>query len=145
MYHATPEFPRLQQSAYAATSPIDPVYNCIAWAVQDVQRWWWPTPFDPRCYWPPGVTTEETLFSFIQAFATVGFEPCESIRPEVGFEKLALYLDDAGVPTHAARQLGAVWTSKLGEAHDIVHAALADLEGGIYGTAVHFFRRPIAH
>ena len=141
MYHGTAAFPLLQDVAYQKTSPVDPVYNCIAWAVRDASKWWWPTLYDPRSYWPPGLPREETIASFVHAFATVGFEPCASAEPEPGFEKIALYVDDAGIPTHAARQHRSGWTSKLGEAHDIVHAELRDLEGGIYGSAAQFFRR----
>jgi hypothetical protein len=45
---------------------------------------------------------------------------------------------------HPARQTeGGAWTSKLGEANDIRHAALHDLEGGIYGTVAHFFSKRV--
>ena len=140
-YHQLPEFPQLEQHAYLKTSPADPRYNCIAWAIGDTSRWWWPEPYDPRCYWPPGIPKEETLLSFVEALRAIGFEPCDEGEFEVGVTKIALYSDDADVPTHAARLVGDKWTSKLGEGHDIEHSDLRDLEDGVYGRVRQFFRR----
>ncbi len=47
------------------------------------------------------------------------------------FEKIAIYVDTDGVPTHAARQLpDGSWTSKLGDWEDIQHQTLEALETG---------------
>ncbi len=55
-------------------------------------------------------------------------------RLNFGFEKVALFVDAAGMPTHAARQVNSgAWTSKLGNSEDIEHELRA-LEGDIYGT-----------
>ncbi|HEY7428267.1 MAG TPA: hypothetical protein VH682_28795 [Gemmataceae bacterium] len=35
-------FPRLNGTAYRITSPASDVYNCIAWAAGETNRWWWP-------------------------------------------------------------------------------------------------------
>jgi hypothetical protein len=44
-------FPRLRGTAYRITSSASDVYNCIAWAANDTEHWWWPG--DPaRTYWP---------------------------------------------------------------------------------------------
>jgi hypothetical protein len=68
--------------------------------------------------------------------------PVEGAEPEPGFEKVALYADAAGIPTHAARQLsGGKWTSKLGRREDIEHA-LDDLTGDVYGSVVAFLKGP---
>jgi hypothetical protein len=65
----------------------------------------------------------------------------ESLEP--GFEKVALFADAAGKPTHAARQLpSGAWTSKLGIAVDIEHELHA-LEGEFYGEVVLILRRPL--
>jgi hypothetical protein len=58
----------------------------------------------------------------------------DEIQP--GLEKIALFADANGLPTHAARQLAnGRWTSKLGKAEDIEHE-LRDLEGNFYGSVV---------
>ncbi len=63
---------------------------------------------------------------------------------EAEFEKVAIYEDAQGKPTHMARQLDSgLWTSKLGEAWDIVHHALEGIEGQQYGRATLAMRRPI--
>jgi hypothetical protein len=137
-------FPRLQPSAYRVTSPRTRDYNCIAWAAGETHRWWWPDP-DPEndaVYWPAGVPREETLPAFLAAFATLGYVPCAADAPEAGFDRIALFADTAGVPTHAARQLpSGRWTSKLGFLEDIEHD-LHDLSGAEYGAVVQILRRP---
>lgn len=134
-------FPRLQGTAYRITSPANDGYNCIAWAAGDTKHWWWPD--EPvRTYWPVGVPRLETLAAFRDAFATLGYVPCEQADLESGFEKIALYADVDGTPTHAARQLSnGRWTSKLGALEDIEHA-LEDLTGATYGSVVQVCKRP---
>jgi hypothetical protein len=131
-------FPRLRAASYQVTSPPSRDYNCIAHAAGDTLHWWWPDP-DPSndaIYWPTGVAREETLAAFIAAFATIGYSPCATEELEPGLEKVALFADADGVPTHAARQLSSGrWTSKLGKREDIEHD-LHDLEGEVYGVVV---------
>ena len=84
-----------------------------------------------------------TLAAFIAAYATIGFEPCDDGQPEAGFEKIAIYVDDAGEPVHAARQLpSGVWTSKLGGANDIEHGSPEGVEAPLCGKASQYLRRP---
>ncbi|MCI0681854.1 MAG: hypothetical protein L0Y71_07095 [Gemmataceae bacterium] len=75
-------FPDLARTGYQVTSPPDPAYNCVAWAVGAAEELWWPDSngFD---YWPPGVPRQETLAAFNQALGTVGFSPCpdDSLEP----------------------------------------------------------------
>jgi len=129
------KIPRLAESVlWKITSPVDDRYNCIAWAACDDQRWWWPALF-PRPdgqidHWPNGVPRTETLDAFIHAFAGLGYSPCISPRFEFGYQKVAIYADADGTPTHMARQfffLG--WLSKLGPQEDIWHWHLRDVEG----------------
>jgi hypothetical protein len=106
--------------------------------------WWQPAP-EPtkKTYWPPGVSEEWTLDSLTTAFATLGYLPCDNPTLESGFEKIALYADATGEPTHAARQLpSGAWTSKLGDLEQIEHSRLEALEGQEYGKAVRFLKRP---
>ena len=96
-------------AGYSVTSPIDDTYNCIAWAAGDEENWWWPDVLHIG-YWPEQIAREETIEAFITAFGAVGFEVCENTESESGFEKIALFDDGRGFPTHAAnapiRRLG---------------------------------------
>ena len=131
-------FPRLRKESYDITSEIDKRYNCIAWAAGDTLRWWWPT---HAYYWPAAAPRKETVEAFVQAFATIGYQRCDTSFHEVGLEKVAIYTDATGMPTHAARQLPlGSWTSKLGPFDDIEHT-LAGLEGLSYGSVAQIVRR----
>jgi hypothetical protein len=134
-------FPHLAGDGQAEkTSEDDPCYNCIAWAAGATDRWWWPR----DAYWPVGVSEANTLEAFVAAFATLGYEPCESGDLELGEEKIVIYCSSGGAPTHAARQLDdGSWTSKLGEFWDIRHSAPSGVEGPVYGRTRQFMRRPI--
>lgn len=135
-------FPHLARSVYAITSPSTPEYNCIAWAVGDVERWWWPVA-GSFAYWPPNIPLQESLDAFIKAFGSIGFTPCEDANVEQGYEKIVLYVDENGKPTHAARQLpNGRWTSKLGKVEDIEHE-LDGLTGAVYGVVAQVLKRPI--
>ena len=133
-------FPHLQETGYDITSPATAEYNCIAWAAGDTARWWWPNPL--FSYWPQGTPVEETLAAFIHAFATLGFVPCDADTVEPGFEKIALYVNSQGKPTHAARQLpNGKWSSKLGREIDIEHS-LIGLTNSEYGSVAQVLKRP---
>jgi hypothetical protein len=135
-------FPRLRGTGYRIDSPQDPDYNSIAPAAGDHRTRWWPD-LGGRATWPGGVAREETPEAFVAAFATLGYAVCGGEEPELGFEKVALFADAQGVPTHAARQLeSGRWTSKLGDLEDIVHA-LHDLTGVVYGSVVLVMKRPV--
>ncbi|WP_019866148.1 DUF7689 domain-containing protein [Methylovulum miyakonense] len=135
------DFPNLQVNNHKVTSPQTSEYNCIAWAAGDDERWWWPAPH-PMAYWPPGFPRTETIENFIAVFATFGYEISDNSLQEPGFEKVVLYANNDGKPTHMARQLeSGAWTSKLGQDHDIEHEALDTISGPIYGVAVKIFRR----
>jgi hypothetical protein len=136
-------FPGLARGDYRITSPANPDYNCLAWAVADTGKWWWPGPDEKREYWPPGVLRETTLAAFQAVFALLGYSPCVDEDVELGFEKVALFADISGNPKHAARQLATGrWTSKLGRMEDIEHG-LRDLEGAVYGSVVLILKRPM--
>ena len=136
--------PKLRSSAYRITSPEDVNYNCIAWAADADDMFWWPD--QQRLYhWPRSVPRTRTLGSFRQAFSQYGYEPCDSPRLEPGYEKVAIFVNSTGAPTHAARQLrSGRWTSKLGRAEDIEHD-LDALEGDAYGLVAVVMKRPWRH
>ena len=97
----------------------------------------------PDYFWPSNITQQETIEAFTEFYATHGYEMCDDKTLEVGFEKIALYLEDNEV-THAARQLqSGYWSSKLGIAlEDIEHDTLEALERPGYGQSRVFMRRP---
>jgi hypothetical protein len=141
-------FPQLQPGQFAITSPVDEAYNCIAWAVGDTTQVWWPTPGElGGTYWPDGSPLIESIDAFRHAFATAGFEDCDHGELEEGLEKIAVFCDRDGRPTHAARQLpDGAWTSKCGRFVDIRHEDLDGVGGeatpNAYGFATHFMSRP---
>ncbi len=138
-------FPGLAGGDYRVTSPPNPDYNCIAWAAGATGAWWWPGQDVQKEYWPAGVPRERTRDAFVAAFAVVGYALCDGDGLEPGYEKIALFADTEGRPTHAARQLvpSGRWTSKLGKREDIEHN-LRDLEGGLYGSVVLIMKRRLS-
>ncbi len=136
------DYPNLIPTDYEITS-IDTIdYNCVAWAAEDTQRWWWPDSMF-ESYWPNNVPREETLLAFIQAFQTLGYMICENSDLEENYQKIAIYTLN-NKPTHVARQLfTGKWTSKLGQDEDIEHDNLEGLEGKRYGEVTLVMKRPI--
>lgn len=134
------EFPDLQDWGYDVTSEIDATYNCIAWAVQDDTRNWWPSE-EGTGYWPPGAPREETIEAFVAAFQSLGFVVCDDDAYEPEYEKIALFANEKCEPKHAARQVDAErWASKVGKHHDILHPLKA-VEGALYGRVVRYMKR----
>ena len=139
--HIETLFPGLAATGYQETSPATPEYNCIAWAAATEEDWWWPDAFG-EYYWPSGVPRVETIEAFITAYSLLGYTPCETADLEHEYEKIALYIDPQGIPTHAARQLpSGKWTSKLGQMEDIEHNTLDGLNGSIYGKVGQILKR----
>ncbi len=129
------DFPNLKESNHNITSDASVEYNCFSWAVDETKRRWEPDQMEIH-YWPQGVAREMKMEAFIKAYGTRGYSQCDSIEVEEGFEKVMLYADDDGTPTHAAKQLpNGHWTSKLGDFEDIEHKTPACLQGPLYGVA----------
>ena len=120
------------------TSPAAIDYNCIAWAAGDTENWW-----QPGVYWPAEVPDEYGISALEEAFGALGFEPCDDVGPEPGFEKVALY---GNMSLHSRRPTahGRRWTSKLGKAEDIEHDTPDVVAGGLYGEVVEIMRRSLA-
>jgi hypothetical protein len=117
-------------------------YNCIALAIGDWKHWWWPVD-DPDAYWPPSLPLDVTLDNFVAAFQQNGYEVCAEVNHEAEFQKVALYTDRFGVPTHAARQTRTGnWYSKIGRNVDILHPSPRLLEGPMYGIIAVAMKRP---
>lgn len=133
-------FPNLRPMGYEITSPESRAYNCIAWVVGINDECWEP---DPDYFWPNGVPRTNELDSWILVFRNMGYGLCEHSDPEVGYEKIAIFVDQYGEPTHAAKQLPTgEWTSKLGPYEDISYT-LDGLIGDKYGEVAAVLRRRI--
>ena len=80
--------------------------------------------------------------NFVNTFGAKGFQVCEHLDFEKGYEKVALYAKDSR-PTHMARMLpNGKWTSKLGDMWDIEHRTLDGLVDSDYGQVVKVLKRP---
>lgn len=134
-------FPNLLGNGYSIASPETAEYNCIAWAAGDHEKWWWPDQQN-QYFWPHGIPRAVAIEAFTKAYESLGYTVCKDAEYEDGFEKIAIYADLAGKPTHAARQLNPVlWTSKLGKSEDIEHT-LDALVGPQYGYVAAIMKRP---
>lgn len=134
-------FPNLINSGYSISSPATAEYNCIAWAAGNTEAWWWPDS-QYLYYWPPQILRTETLEAFIRAYEILGYTLCDNAVYEEGFEKIVIYVDSNGKPTHVARQLSSgSWTSKLGRLEDIEHTTLDNLVGSHYGSVAAILKR----
>lgn len=141
-------WPGLKLGPWQKTSEATEKYNCVAHAVRDPTRWWWPggspTPAPGDEYWPADAPASDQVESFVYVFEQLGFRVCPTGDHEPGVEKVAIYVDASGLVQHVARQLpSGLWTSKLGHLMDISHR-LEALEGQEYGRATHFLGRPRA-
>ncbi len=135
-----PEFPNTSQEPFVITSPQTTFYNCIAWAFGDDTKWYWPDP-DEMYFWPDNIPRTIEINSFIELYKLIGYEICKTDELENGFEKVAIFVDINGYPTHAARQLtNGLWTSKLGREYDIKHS-IYSMNNSVYGNATVFMSR----
>jgi len=127
-------FPKIKNEGYDVTSPIDPRYNCFAWAAENNKLWYEPD-YNYIGYWPVNIAREYTIDALINLYQSLGYDICENGELEKNYEKIAIYIDVNNIPQHAARQLDSgAWTSKLGVDKDIQHKTLEGLEGSSYGN-----------
>lgn len=140
-------FPRLLTDGYERYSPQDFNYNCASFAAGDTFRWWDGYGLGSGYYWPPSAQKGSLFKHLISAYKAVGFENCDkNTKLEMGYEKVALYMDDNGEWTHVSRQrTDGWWESKLGESEDIVHRLPESLAGPdpAYGTIQLVMRRSL--
>lgn len=134
------DWPNLKPHNREITSGQTPDYNCVAWSVGKTLVWIWPDD-DMQYAWPITIPRNESVDAFIRFYATIGYQVCGNADLEVGYEKVAIYVDGQDT-THVARQLDTGhWTSKLGDLVDIRHNELSNLADGIYGTVARVVRR----
>jgi hypothetical protein len=131
--------PSLQQFSYKITSPRDPAYNCVAYAVGDLTRFWYDVEVRGY-YWPPGAGSADTMEGWIKVFEIHGYRETEDRTLESKYEKVAIYASLDG-PEHVARQKASgIWASKTGKGVDLEHT-LEALEGDFYGRVAKIMRR----
>jgi hypothetical protein len=97
----------------------------------------WPDQ-DEQYRWPIDVPRDERIDTLELFLASRGFERCESLQPEAGYLKIAIYGDNDGNFTHLSRQLirrrPGWWTSKLGDGVDIEHINPFVIQNWSYGV-----------
>jgi hypothetical protein len=132
-------FPDFQEGvSLEFTSPVDPNYNCLAWALsahfsafENAKGAFWVWPHIP----------DDTAEGWAQLCELFGFTRTDSAEFLAGYEKIAI-LEDVNGDLHACRQneIGR-WKSKLGDlGPDIDHDGLIGLETA-YGKVVKVLRR----
>jgi hypothetical protein len=138
-------FPELLNSGYRLASDKDATYNCVAFAAGDMTRKWDPSVMPlPGYYWPKDASRGRHPDDLRSAFEAIGYDICESFDLEDGFEKVALYVNQHGKWTHAARQeSNGDWASKLGDEEDIRHRSPHCFAGSMYGDVIYVMRRPV--
>lgn len=129
----------LKHSPYKITSPRDPQYNCIAYAIGDLSQFWDQINIKGY-YWPPGAGGVDTLAGWVSIFEIHGYKETTDRTLETEYEKIAIY-ESADGPEHVARQKASgLWTSKMGRGVDIEHT-LEGLECDFYGKVVKIMKR----
>lgn len=138
-------FRSMVEAGYKVTSLESTDYNCVAHAARDqTLKWDCPGFPVPGYYWPPGAMEGDHPEALASAFAAIGYERCQGGELEVGYEKVALYVDSSGEWQHAALQLpNGKWSSKLGHWEDVMHASPHCFGDSIYGNVIYFMRRAI--
>jgi hypothetical protein len=135
-------FPHLTPANHRVTSPATTDYNCIAWAVEETERWW-----QPGILWlPPDWPANDFGFGALEnLFRSLGYVDCgHDAGLEPGLQTVAIY-GSGFLYTRAARQLASgKWTSKLGKGQDIEHDTPDDVAGGVYGEVMQVMRRLLA-
>jgi hypothetical protein len=133
------DFPALKSRDYEL-SEQDFNFNCLAYALGDQTNWWEPPRGSGR-YWPAGFPADVTIQTAESIIRTHGFtaELDAAIEPDT--DAIAIY-GQGHEWTHFAKFVQGVWSSKLGEGHDVVRFRLQDLEGSLYGRVVKVLSRP---
>jgi hypothetical protein len=133
-------FPNLPPDQYQEKSELTCAYNCIAFAAEDTENWWWPS---EDAFWPVEIV-DDSVASFEYAFkVSRNYEPCQDGQLEAGFQKVAVYAAGNRVK-HMARQTdNGLWTSKLGFGWDISHHSTESLISSQYGDSISYLRRPM--
>jgi hypothetical protein len=139
------KFPGLRGTKWRVTSPMASRYNCLAWAVGEKHRRW---DLHLPHFWPQGVPKRRGIAYLVAAYRAVGFvdvpaSQCQQYDPTC--DTVVLY-ELNGSWEHAARLLhNGMWSSKMGDLHDIQHPSPHCLQGIEYGTPFVYMKRRRHH
>lgn len=113
-------------------------YNCISFALGIEDRRWTPEPQIGDC-WPDDIPQKNTTEAWLALFEKFSFVRCNDENFEVGYEKIAIYIDrEDETPSHVAKlKDDGVWHSKMGTLQDITHP----LRSLSYGEPMYFLKR----
>jgi hypothetical protein len=141
-------FPNIEPNNTKLLSENDDRANCIAWAMGDAKRWWWPIQpgAKPRRkhHWPDACKRHNDMNAFEALMEYVGGVETKNEKHERGFIKVAFFATGGLTPymQHAARLLpSGKWLSKCGPYEAIVHE-LHEMEGGLYGDVISIYKIP---
>jgi hypothetical protein len=99
----------------------------------------------PGYHWPKGAIEGDDPDALKSAYEVIGYELCSgehADRPEIGYEKVAIYVDDLGLWSHAAKlHDNGEWSSKLGDIEDVHHPSEHCFGDSEYGNGVYYMRR----
>jgi hypothetical protein len=133
------DFPLLNDGNHKETSPIDFNYNCLAFALGDLKKWWEP-PGQFGFYWPAGFPNDVSIPTVSSLIKLHGYTVEVPLNETPDTDAIAIYAEGSDW-SHFAKYSGGVWMSKLGDGKDISHDRLEDLEG-YYGKLVAILARP---
>ena len=133
-------FPNLSGEDFKIVGVPTPKYNCIAYAADDPDNWWWP--YKHGAYWPEHATMSENITSLREVFAELGYKECHDSTFEPGYRKVALY-EKHGEMQHAASQTpNGKWRSKIGRGPVVEHTSPEPLTSDSYGQPTIIMRKP---
>lgn len=135
---------------FIVAGPQTWVYNSIAFAMESQDMWVAAGHPDIGWYawWPPAVRRDDRPQSLIDAFKYMGFEQCDDLTHEEGYDKVVLYRklreDGRYHWTHAAKVVDSnCLHSKIGAYHDVMHRGGDIFEECDYGEEYAYTKRPI--
>src|SRR5689334_19765849 len=96
-------FPHTKTGLCIQRSEKDTSYNCIAFAMHDKTRWWWPTA-RKGAYWPKNIPLDESVAAFAAMLVQAGYIVCKDDSYEPGYQKVAIFAT-GGKTKHMARQI----------------------------------------
>jgi hypothetical protein len=139
------EIPALRGgNGYRDTSEETIDYNCLSWALGINWTRYDPTPRCAGYYWFPGVPRKWDEPTIKKVFENHNYRVATNYELEPGYEKVVFYRNEAGIPTHFARQLqNGKWTSKIGNLNDIEHDNLDLIAVPRYGKPGLVMKREI--
>jgi hypothetical protein len=109
-------FPNIIGEDFKIFKSIDK-FNCVAYSLDFYDDWIWTN----EKTWPyDKIPRDSGLDGFKELYKINGYSECNDSSYEEGFEKIAFY-SKGGVPTHACKQFGYMWRSKLGISVIIEH------------------------